>query len=303
MQCPDCGAHFVKEDEFCGECGRPLSWEEASDSTPTETWARDQDSLDDLAADLFEPPQPELAPAEAEPKKSYLLPIVIAVGVALLLLFLCAGGAMVWLNMGEEPAADPTSVMSEPGILLYQDSFDDPGSGWSAFSGDGTSVGYEDGGYRLVIHRDNYMLWGNPEPALDLADMLIEVDVRQVKGPLDNNFGVLVRYQEDDEEYSYYWFQISGDGYYSVDLKWGAEWIPLVDWEPSDAINQGLGATNHLRLVCSGNRFSFYTNNVHLVDVTDDIISRGSIGLAAGAFDEPGVVVQFDNLTVYESGK
>lgn len=303
MQCPDCGAHFVKEDEFCGECGRQLSWETADDSANDETWVADPDSLEDLAGDLFEPPPPEPAVVETKPKKSNLRTIVLVVGLALLMLCLCAGGAIVWLITSEESAVDSTSVMSEPGPLLYQQLFDDLDSGWSTFDGDGTSVSYEDGGYRMTINQTQYMVWGNPEPALDLADLLIEVDVRQVEGPLDNNFGVLVRYLEDDELYSYYWFQISGDGFYSVDLRWEDEWIPLVGWEASTAIYTGLGVTNRIRVVCSGDQFSFYTNNVHLVDVSDSTIGRGSIGLAAGTFEESGAVVQFDALRVYELGE
>ena len=303
MQCPNCGAHFVKEDEFCGECGRQLSWETAGDSTDDKAWVADSDSLDDLAGDLFEPPPPEPALIETNPKKSNLRTIVLVVGLALLMLCLCAGGAVLWLTAGEESAGDPTSVMSEPSTLLYEDNFDDPGSGWSTFDGDGTAVGYEDGGYRMTINRTEYMVWGNPDPALDLADLLIEVDVRQVEGPLDNNFGVLVRYLENDEQHSYYWFQISGDGFYSVDFRLEDEWIPLVEWEASAAIYTGLGVTNRMMVVCSGGQFSFYTNNVHLVDVSDGTIGSGSIGLAAGTFEESGAVVQFDGLRVYELGE
>ena len=280
-----------------------MSWETAGDSTDDKAWVADPDSLEDLAGDLFEPPPPEPALVETKPKKSNLRTIAIVVGLALLMLCLCAGGAVVWLITSEESAEDPTSVMPEPGALLYEDNFDDPDSGWSTFDGDGTAVGYEDGGYRMIINRTEYMVWGNPEPALDFADLLIEVDVRQVEGPLDNNFGVLVRYLENDEQHSYYWFQISGDGFYSVDFRLEDEWIPLVDWEASPAIYTGLGVTNRIGVVCSGGQFSFYTNDVHLVDVSDGTIGRGSIGLAAGTFEESGVVVQFDDLRVYELGE
>jgi hypothetical protein len=303
MQCPDCGAHFVKEDEFCGECGRKLSWETAGDSVETKAWAPDPDRLEDLAADLFEPPPPEPTKVETKPKKSNPRTIAIVVGLALLVLCLCVSGALVWLITSEESAVEPTRVMPEPGMLLYQQLFDGPDDGWSTFDGDGTAVGYVDGGYRMTINRIEYMVWGNPEPLLDLADLMIEVDVRQVEGPLDNNFGVLVRYLEDDEQESYYWFQISGDGFYSVDLRWEDEWIPLVEWEASTAIYTGLGVTNRIRVVCAGDQFSFYANNDHLVDVSDGTIGRGSIGLAAGTFEESGVVAQFDNLWVYELGE
>jgi hypothetical protein len=39
------------------------------------------------------------------------------------------------------------------------------------------------------------------------------------------------------------------------------------------------------------------------VDVFDTSLDRGNIGLAAGTFEESGVVVQFDDVRVYEPGE
>lgn len=307
MQCPDCGAYYSEEDEFCGECGRRLSVETSGDIEAVPTWAAGPGSAEELAGDRLQPPRPvPPAPVTKPSKKTNLLPIVIVGGVAALMLCLCVVGVLVWFVVQEESTAIPptASNMLEPGALLYEESFDDPDSGWSVFADDETAADYKDGGYQITINEPNYMAWGNPEELpLDLGDMMIEVDVRQVEGPLDNNFGVFVRYLEGDEQYSYYWFQISADGYYSVDLKWQGEWNALVGWEESAAIYTGLGITNRIKVVCSGGQFNFYVNDVHLVDVYDGTIGRGSIGLAAGAFDEPGVVVRFDDVRVYELGE
>jgi len=316
MQCPDCGAYYSEGDEFCGECGRRLSSEAAGSDAEPKAPPTGTNGLE-LTGDLFEPPPPAAVPAKTRPKKANLLPIMIAGALAALLLCLCAIGAIVWLVVSEESAATPRApvvpataaplapTVSRTGALLYEENFDDPASGWDVFDEADTIVGYEDGRYQIAINQANYMAWGNPEPALDLADLSIEVDVRQVDGPLDNNFGIFVRYVDDDdgEQSSYYWFQISADGFYSVDLRKEGEWISLVSWEPSSAIYTGLGATNRLRVECSGGWFSFYTNDVHLVELSDSTVGRGSIGLAAGAFEEPGVVVQFDDIRVYKLGQ
>ena len=289
MQCPDCGAFAGKEDVFCGECGSPLS-PEASPEEPA--------SPPETPAPSARPPSPPpVAPAPV--KRSSLPRLLLLGGLAVIVLCLCAGGALLlWATTGE-PAAEPTSVEPVPGDLLYEEDFQDPASGWTTSSDEDTSAGYTDGQYRIAIYRQDYMAWGNPEPGLELASFAfaIEVDVRQVDGPLDNNFGLVFRLQEEVEDF--YWFQISGDGYYSVDLNKEDEWSTLVPWAESDAVNQGLGATNHLRVTCSGDQCSFYVNGTHLVDMADDALSSGSIGLAAGAFDEPGVTVHFDNLKVY----
>ncbi len=318
MQCPDCGAYYSEEDEFCGECGLRLSPETSGEPEKADagTSPTEPGGAEDLVGDLFVPPLPDSAPLAPKPKGVNLLPIVIAAAVALLLLCLGATAAIFLFFIREEPAAPPptpivvqeepsptplpTAKLLEPGMLLYEDTFDGFGSDWSEFTDYDASTVYEDGGYEVTVNETYYMVWGNAEPDFDFDDTIIEVDVRQVEGPLENNFGVLVRYREDDEQYSYYWFQISGDGFYSVDLKWQDEWVPLVDWEPSAAIYTGLGVTNRIRVVCSGSQFSFYANGAHLVDLFDDTLDRGSIGFAAGTFEEPGVVVRFDDLKVYE---
>jgi hypothetical protein len=142
------------------------------------------------------------------------------------------------------------------------------------------------------------VVWGNPSFAPLFGDIRVEVEARHVEGPLDNNFGILVRYQEDSDDFI--WFQVSSDGYYSVDMRQGGEWITLVPWEQSEAIRQGQGVTNFLAVEATGNQFSFYANDVFLVDLVADSSLLGNIGLAAGAFEEAGVVIHFDNVKVYE---
>jgi hypothetical protein len=72
-----------------------------------------------------------------------------------------------------------------------------------------------------------------------------------------------------------------------------------VGWEATDAIRQDRDATNRLSVVCRGSQLDFYVNDVLVSELNDDTLTAGSIGLAAGAFEEPNVVIGFDNLTVY----
>jgi hypothetical protein len=222
-------------------------------------------------------------------------------GAILVLLILCIVGVGVAVLSGIMEDSDSNSTASMPEVadrLLYQDDFRDPASGWEEWDEVDTSAKYVDGEYRLgVTHRD-YMVWSYPAYDKDLRNFAIDVDGRQVEGSLDSSFGPIVRVQTEEEHY--YWFQISGDGYFSVELKEKGEWILLHGWEASSAIKQGLDATNQLRVICYEDRFGFYVNGTHLIDVTDEALRAGNIGLAAGAYDEPPVAVDFDNLTVYE---
>jgi eukaryotic-like serine/threonine-protein kinase len=192
-----------------------------------------------------------------------------------------------------EPLPSPTAQVDPE--VFFTDDFRDAGSGWTTSIDSDTEVGYVAGEFRIAVYLPNYMAW-DYAPGVTAADYQVEVDTIHRAGPLDNNYGPLVRYQVDASDF--YWFQISSDGYYSVDLYFQGEFYTLVAWEPSPAINQGTQATNRVRVVCEGEMFHFYVNGVHLVDVTDDTLSGGTVGLAAGTYDEPGVVIHFDNLVV-----
>jgi hypothetical protein len=289
-QCPECGAYASDEDVFCGECGRPLI-EGLPAATPEPTPDRPEPLAERL---LLVPPSPGPAVAAPAQKKSTLPVVRLLVLGSLTVGLLCVfvAGIVVWLGTRK---AEPQPV---PGILLYEDDFSDPQGGWDVYDDDDSWAGYRDGEYGLAVYWDNYMTWGNPDPQDQAvpANIEVEVDARQVEGPLDNNFGLLVRYQPGDDDF--YWFQISGDGYYSVDLKQGEEWTSLVAWEESDAIRQGLDVTNHLLVVCYGDQFSFYANETYLTGFHDSSLGSGTIGLAVGTFDEPGAEIHFDNLRV-----
>ncbi len=296
MNCPDCGAYVGEEDLFCGECGRPLLPEEVEEEVKEEG----HEQANEVLA-LPPPPSPGV-PSPAPPATGTRLPSrrLVFLGLAGLLaavLCLCFAGTAIWRFLQEETPPTEAALTPAPGMITYQDDFQDPDSGWDVYNYGDTLALYRDGEYRLAVLREDYVAWGNPDPAQDLSDFEIEVDARAVEGPLDNNLGILVRYQDDDD--NFYWFQISSDGYFAVDRLAGEEWVTVASWQESAAIRQGLGVTNRLKVRCSGDQFTFFVNDTYLATVTDGHLESGSIGLAAGTFDEAGVVVHFDNVRVY----
>ena len=291
MQCPDCGAYYIAEDQFCGECGRSLSPETPAAEPAISLPVKEQ------AAATQKPARRSPAPVPAKPKPSFPK-LSLALGVAIFLL-LCLGaiGAGLLFSAVEEATGNPSDPMPAQGELLYLEDFRDPGSGWDQWDDGYTAGKYVDGAYRLAVTREDYMAYSYPVDGDRFKDAVVEVEARQIEGSLDSTFGLIVRHQVDEEQY--YWFQISGDGYYSVEKKWQDEWILLQSWEASGAIKQGLDVTNQIRVVCYGDRFSFYVNGTHLTDLTDDTLRSGVPGVAAGAYAEPPVLVDFDNLRVY----
>ncbi len=326
MQCPDCGAYYVETDDFCGECGRPLR-----QATPPAGPPLSPDEAKDLPTmNVGAAPPPRAAPAAIAPKtprqaapqkavrkKTNLMPALLMAAIGLVLCCLFAGGVFLWLGSTSAtptpwptdtqpppptqpplPTEPPPDKGASPAALIYADDFSDIDSGWDVAFENDTEAEYAIGEYRLAVYRTDYVAWGNPSMAPLFGDIRVEVDARHVEGPLDNNYGLLVRYQDDTDDFL--WFQISSDGYFSVDLREGGEWVTLVPWEQSDAIRQGEGITNHLAVEAIGNQFGFYVNDAFLVDLVADPFLVGNIGLAVGAFDEPGVVIHFDNVMVYE---
>lgn len=168
--------------------------------------------------------------------------------------------------------------------------FDDD-DGWEASSDAVADVAVSDGVLRIEVFSAGQVAWATSESRW--ADMQLSVDATQVSGPYDNEYGVLVRMQDDQRFYA---FSISGDGYARAARYDAGTWTVLgPDWTPHDAIRQG-SATNRLSLVAEGTRFDFLVNGESVLQVEDTAFSVGRLGLYAGAFAEGGVVVAFDNL-------
>lgn len=287
IECPECGAIASDSDLYCGECGAVLPAALAAASPARKPVA--PATAQGLTAIDASPP------ATSRRRSNLVVPLIVAL-VGLGLFCLVGVGLFATLFKDGDQPVDPTLVGPSPGQIVLVDDFENAANGWDTYTDDDTWAGYVDGGYRLGVYRSEFVTWGNPSNGQTFSNFEIEVDARQVEGPVDNNYGVLVRYQADDE--NFYWFQISSDGFYAVDLLLDDEWVSLVAWEESSVINQGVGATNRLKVVCFDDQFSFYVNGTYLVGVSDATFGSGGIGLAAGAFDEAGVVVHFDNVQV-----
>jgi hypothetical protein len=185
-------------------------------------------------------------------------------------------------------------LVTQSGQALYHDDFSDPASGWLQTTSTNGSLGYADGAYRIVVQSPDYDLWAVSGQAY--GDVQIEVDATRLAGPVYNRFGLICRFQDND---NFYVFFISSDGYYAIGkIKNGV--VSLLGQEMmaySSFIQQGESA-NHLRFDCIGNTLKGYVNGQAIAITTDADFSGGDAGLTTGAFDESGVEVSFDNFVV-----
>ncbi len=189
-----------------------------------------------------------------------------------------------------ESPVPPSDISSW--TLFLEDDFSDPNSGWVTDESEIRRAGYEEGQYSILIKAKRWVAWDLVGD--NFTNFVMEVEATQVAGPGNNEYGVICRHQDTD---NFYFFAISGLGHYSVWKQENDVWAVLVRWKKSRNILQGQ-STNRLRVVGNGPQMSFYANDQHLVDVYDPSFPEGDLGLAAGAFDEPGVHIRFDNLRV-----
>jgi len=212
--------------------------------------------------------------------RARLLPIVIILGLS-----------------GCSLANSGPDACDGEGILFQDDFGGEQDCGWTLYNQGGAVVEIEDGVFRISSSQPGQIWWSNP--ARNFDDVIMTVEARQVSGPDDNAYGVLCRYQSEE---NFYVFLISGDGYYAIGkYQSGSNQITYLTGDGqylySDAINQGV-ATNLIRASCVGNELSLAVNGLPLATVSDPTFVTGDIGLGVSAFELGTAVVQFDDLLV-----
>ncbi len=194
------------------------------------------------------------------------------------------------------PASSATSPI--PKDLLFEDDFNDPDSGWLTRLDEMAEFGYENGEFSIVIKQDNIKTWAYSSNIGELADFIVEIDVKPVNATNQDDYGLVFRWQEPLSEENIYYFGITTDGRYTILKKEIFIWSRLRDWTTSAFIHKGY-VTNRLKVVCTGNQLSVYINETHLSTVMDTSFTKGWLGLSVTAYTSP-VHVHFDNIKVYD---
>ena len=175
---------------------------------------------------------------------------------------------------------------------VWTESFDDA-EAWRLHSDAAAELEIRDGRLHILILQPGQVAWAVAEHTY--TDFNLRVEATQLSGPQDNEYGVLLRM---DDDVRFYAFSISGDGYVRASRYDEGRWEVLgPDWTAHEAVNQG-ETTNALTVEARGAQFTFMVNDEQVAQIEDDTFARGEIGLYAGAFDTPDVHIAFDNLRV-----
>ena len=260
--CSNCGQPMEPGAVFCGNCGHRME-----DAPPTISAAR-----------VAPMPSTDLTPQTGGGIPSWVL-----IGCAALVVIGILAGILVVLLVGKDrlaflqrPTPTPIILPTPAFPLAWQDDFSTPEGGWGETSDLQSVKKYENGQYHISVNASELFIWSTA--GRGLADFMVEAEATQVRGPNDNGYGLLFRFQDDRH---FYRFDISGDGFYLLSKRAEYQWVTLVDWTESPFIHKGQ-ATNRLKVICQGSQISLYVNDRHLTDFSDVSYGHGEIGLFAG---------------------
>ncbi len=176
----------------------------------------------------------------------------------------------------------------------FQDDFEAVDGGWGADERDEFRRGYGEGEYFIELYGSNWFAWAYPGQQFD--DVSVEVEAYLTSDPQDGHFGVLCRHTDLE---NFYYFAISGDGYYAIFRRVDGGALETLSAGGSGMLYSPLIKTgeqaNDVRAVCQGNELSLYVNGELLETVTDDAHNRGDVGIGAGSGAGGNARVQFDN--------
>ncbi len=211
------------------------------------------------------------------------------------ILFLAGLAATVLAACGLTGAAQ--DACTDGGSLFEDDFSGDQNCGWQTYSQGGTVVEIADGSLNMSTSQPGQIWWTNPGREFD--DAVISAQVRQVSGPNDNAYGVICRYQDEN---NYYIFLISGDGYYAIGkYQTGNDQITYLteggQYVFSEVIRQGVD-TNQIQAGCVGNQLSLAVNGIPLATVEDPTFVRGDVGTAVSILEPGTLSISFDDFRV-----
>jgi hypothetical protein len=194
----------------------------------------------------------------------------------------------------KEPA-----TCDSPGILFADDFDGEQDCGWAIYNRGGGIAAIENESMQLTVNQPGQLWWTNPNR--NFSDVIITAEARQVSGPNDNAYGLICRYQNEE---NFYVFLVSGDGYYAIGkYQSGVDTVTYLtenqQFQPSDSVNIGV-ASNELEARCIGNELTLLVNGTPLVTVTDPTFVIGDFGLAASTLQPGTAIIQFDNVQVTE---
>lgn len=182
---------------------------------------------------------------------------------------------------------------TRPTGTLVTDNFDDNQNNWSLKNNENATRTIENGQFLINVIKP--AITASTYPGLSASEVDFSFDATAQEGTESNvSFGAYCRYINID---NLYLFDVSADGQAQLEKTVGGVTTSISKWSASPAIKTGLGETNHLRVICSGQTLELYVNDQLVISSSDPDLTAGGFALQAGRFkvDDQPVSVAFDN--------
>lgn len=198
------------------------------------------------------------------------------------------------IEVSPTPSSTPTLLPTPAAELVFEDDFSTEGK-WFTEQNPDFGFEYEDGVYLVYVNLLNGAVWSVREQSF--TNVILEVDAGRLSGAKSGYYGLTCRHQGEDD---YYALVIGSDGFYGIIRMLAGEFEFLEQGVDESGIIRSGEAGNRLRAECLGESLILYANGQKLLEVRDDQLSSGEVGLLAGTRKERGIEVWFDNFAIYQ---
>ncbi len=178
----------------------------------------------------------------------------------------------------------------EGDVVLFDD-FSDNTNLWDISSRSEGTVAITGGQLVIDVFTEYYIIWSDLPDVYESLIMVVDARVLQSSG--DGDFGFICGLQ-DDENFTA--LEISEDGYYTIWKFENNEYVSLVEWTYSDAID--FSGFYTLAAYCGPDGLALAVNDTLLADIFDPNYIPGRVGLAAGCWETPGFQVGFEDFVI-----
>ena len=250
----------------------------------------------DTTPPLPPPPSPKF---DRTTKRVLIFGCIVSLGLFILVIgltIIVRHGSNVPLFATHTPINTPTPTW---GVNIF-DSFDSDENNWP------TKVFLDSCGREIMQIQNGKLVW-NLKNSKDcyyweisetgaFTDFNYSIDVQQITGLAESNYGIIFRDQGDSGQY---FFDITNDYQeYAFFLYQQDSWTTLIDWTSSPSIRPG--DVNRIGVVAQDSVFQFYINGTMVATFSDDTLSSGAVGVAA----DPGssgteLILEYDNFELH----
>ncbi|HLI07489.1 MAG TPA: protein kinase [Ktedonobacteraceae bacterium] len=182
------------------------------------------------------------------------------------------------------------------GQTLYANSMTTPGGGWID---DGSQCYFTPQGYHVQTYTGHLEAWCYSNQQ-QYSNAIITVQAQLLRG---DTYGLIFRL--DPTARTFYLLELNSQGAYRFVKANGSNplnWLILIDWTSSSAINPGYDQTNTFLILATGPHFTIYINKQLIVNNFTDPTpySTGLLGLLVGGNTPTGTEAVFSNVWVFQ---